>query len=253
MSRISLEQRRESYLDIGCTLLEESYHSAVPNAGLALSQVKLADVADRCGVTKGALYHLWGSQEQYWDDLLSYLVRTNTLFGATELRAAFTEMYQENGPPPTVRKFANAIFDSLSTSQAFVHNVSLFSYLADQEVHDSFVAEFEGSIALETAILEAVISETNRKLVEPHTLVELIVAMSALLQGLCLQRRLGEERTTDLVTQGEGRLTLFAAGVEALILSYTEPQDPTANQTVHPTDTPGVLEVALDFGSGEPS
>ena len=77
--------------------------------------------------------------------------------------------------------------------------------------------------------------------------------MSALLQGLCLQRRLGEERTTDLVTQGEGRLTLFAAGVEALILSYTEPQDPTANQTVHPTDTPGVLEVALDFGSGEPS
>ena len=112
MPRISLEQRRESYLDIGCTLLEESYHSAVPNAGLALSQVKLADVADRCGVTKGALYHLWGSQEQYWDDLLSYLVRTNTLFGATELRAAFTEMYQENGPP-TVREFANAVFDSV--------------------------------------------------------------------------------------------------------------------------------------------
>ena len=252
MSRISLEQRRESYLDIGCTLLEESYHSAVPNAGLALSQVKLADVADRCGVTKGALYHLWGSQEQYWDDLLSYLVRTNTLFGATELRAAFTEMYQEDGPP-TVRKFANAIFDSLSTSQAFVHNVSLFSYLADQEVHDSFVAEFEGSIALETPILEAVISETNRKLVEPHTMVELVVAMSALLQGLCLQRRLGEERVADLATQDEGRLTLFAAGVEALILSYTEPQDTTANQTVHSTDTPGVLEVALRVGAGQPS
>ena len=252
MSRISLEQRRESYLDIGCTLLEESYHSAVPNAGLALSQVKLADVADRCGVTKGALYHLWGSQEQYWDDLLSYLVRTNTLFGATELRAAFTEMYQEDGPP-TVRKFANAIFDSLSTSQAFVHNVSLFSYLADQEVHDSFVAEFEGSRALETPILEAVISETNRKLVEPHTMVELVVAMSALLQGLCLQRRLGEERVADLATQDEGRLTLFAAGVEALILSYTEPQDTTANQTVHSTDTPGVLEVALRVGAGQPS
>ncbi len=252
MARISLDERRESYLDIGCRLLEESYHSAVPNAGLALSQVKLADVADRCGVTKGALYHLWGSQEHYWDDLLSYLVRTNTLFGVTELRAAFTEMYQEDGPP-TVRKFANAIFDSLSTSQAFVHNVSLFSYLADQEVHDSFVAEFEGSRALETPILEAVISETNRKLVEPHTMVELVVAMSALLQGLCLQRRLGEERVADLATQDEGRLTLFAAGVEALILSYTEPQDPTANQTVHSTDTPGVLEVALRVGAGQPS
>ncbi len=252
MARISLDERRESYLDIGCRLLEESYHSAVPNAGLALSQVKLADVADRCGVTKGALYHLWGSQEHYWDDLLSYLVRTNTLFGVTELRAAFTEMYQEDGPP-TVRKFANAIFDSLSTSQAFVHTVSLFSYLADQEVHDSFVAEFEGSRALETPILEAVISETNRKLVEPHTMVELVVAMSALLQGLCLQRRLGEERVADLATQDEGRLTLFAAGVEALILSYTEPQDTTANQTVHSTDTPGVLEVALRVGAGQPS
>lgn len=252
MARISLDERRESYLDIGCRLLEESYHSAVPNAGLALSQVKLADVADRCGVTKGALYHLWGSQEHYWDDLLSYLVRTNTLFGVTELRAAFTEMYQEDGPP-TVREFANAIFDSFSTSQAFAHNVSLFSYLADQEVHDSFVAEFEGSIALQTPILESVISETNRKLVEPHTMVELIVAMSALLQGLCLQRRLGEERVADLATQDEGRLTLFAAGVEALILSYTEPQDPTANQTVHSTDTPGVLEVALRVGAGQPS
>ncbi|KLR61778.1 transcriptional regulator, TetR family [Actinobacteria bacterium IMCC26207] len=253
MARISLDERRESYLDIGCRLLEESYHSAVPNAGLALSQVKLADVADRCGVTKGALYHLWDSQEQYWDDLLSYLVQSHTLFGVTELRAAFTEIFQEDGPPPTVRKFANAIFDSLSTSQSFVHSVSLYSYLADQEVHDSFVNEFEGSIALETPILEAVISETNRKLVEPHTMVELVVAMSALLQGLCLQRRLGEERTADLATQGEGRLTLFAAGVEALILSYTEPQDPTADKPVHPADTPEVLEVALDFGSGKPS
>jgi AcrR family transcriptional regulator len=253
MARISPEQRRESYLDIGCTLLDESYHSAVPNAGLALSQVKLADVADRCGVTKGALYHLWGSQEEYWDDLLSYLVQSHTLFGVTELTAAFTEIFQEDGPPPTVREFANAIFDSLSTSQSFVHSVSLYSYLADKEVHDSFVTEFEGSIALMTPLLESVISQANRKLIEPHSIVELVVALSALLQGLCLQRRLGEERTADLLTQDQERLTLFAAGVEALILSYTEPQDPTANETLHPTDTPGVLEVALQVGAGEPS
>lgn len=252
MPRISLEQRRESYLDIGCTLLEESYHSAVPNAGLALSQVKLADVADRCGVTKGALYHLWGSQEQYWNDLLSYLVRTNTLFGVTGITAAIAELFQGDEPPPTVREFANAVFDSLSTSQSLVHSVSLFSYLADQEVHDSFVTEFEGSIALITPILESLISQTNRKLIEPHSMLELVVALSALLQGFCLQRRLGEERTADLANQDEGRLTLFAAGVEALILSYTEPQDPTANKPVDRTDTPGVLEVVLHFGAGEP-
>lgn len=253
MARISLEQRRESYLHIGCTLLEESHHAAVPNAGLALSQVKLADVADQCGVTKGALYHLWGSQEEYWTDLLSYLVRNNTFFGVTELTAALVEMFQEDRPEPTLREFANVVFDSLSTSQSFVHSVGLFSYLADEEVHDSFVTEFEGTIALMTPILESLISETNRRLVEPHSMLELVVALAALLQGLCLQRRLGEERVADLATQDEGRLTLFAAGVEALILSYTEPQDPTANQTPLRPDAPEVLEVALRVGAGQPS
>jgi AcrR family transcriptional regulator len=253
MARISPEERRESYLDIGCTLLKESYHSTVPNAGLALSQVKLADVADQCGVTKGALYHLWGSQEEYWADLLSYLVRTNTFFGVTELTAALAEMFQEDRLEPTLREFANVVFDSLSTSQSFVHSVSLFSYLADQEVHDSFVSEFEGTIALLTPILESLISETNRRLLEAHSMLELVVALAALLQGLCLQRRLGEGPGADLATQGEGRLTLFAAGAEALILSYTEPQEPTASKPVDRTETPEVLEFAVHFGAGRPS
>ncbi len=253
MARISPEERRESYFEIGCTLVEESYRSKIPNAGLALSHVKLADVADQCGVTKGALYHLWDSQEEYWADLLSYLVQTNTLFGVTELTSALAEMFQEDRPEPTLREFANVVFDSLSTSQSFVHSVGLSSYLADQEVHDSFVSEFEGTIALMAPILETLISETNRRLVEPHSVLELVVALAALLQGLCLQRRLGEESGADLATQGEGRLTLFAAGAEALILSYTEPQDPTANKIVDLTETPEVLEVAVHFGAGRPS
>jgi hypothetical protein len=51
MSRRTKDERRYDYLDIGAALVAESSLSGGADPGLALAHVKLADVADRAGVT----------------------------------------------------------------------------------------------------------------------------------------------------------------------------------------------------------
>ena len=84
--RRSKEQRRTDYLDIGAALVAESAGPGGAEPGFALAHVKLADVADRAGVTKGALYHIWPSQEVFWNDLLTYLLDGQQLFGCRAAR-----------------------------------------------------------------------------------------------------------------------------------------------------------------------
>ncbi len=75
MGRPTAEQRRRGYLAIGAEIVsnfsaEESRMATVD----ALANVKVADVADQAGVTKGAVYHVWPSQEAYRKDLLQRLL-----------------------------------------------------------------------------------------------------------------------------------------------------------------------------------
>ena len=70
MKRPTAEDRRLDYLRIGADLVNDFSPSA-PMA--ALANVKIADVAERAGVTKGAVYHIWDSQEAYRRDLMAHL------------------------------------------------------------------------------------------------------------------------------------------------------------------------------------
>ena len=216
------------YLEIGLELVGESLVESVPNAGLALAHVKLADVANRAGVTKGALYHLWKSQEDFWDDLLDYLVSTHALFGMTELTGVLDGLTGEDSAELSLREFVNVLFDTLSVSSVFLTRISLFSYLGNEEVHASFVAEFAGTLAFIEPILESTLAQSGRALIEPHTFTELTVALAALLEGLCLQHQIAPERTADIVSteqaaaSGSQRISLYAAAAESLIYGYTK-------------------------------
>lgn len=225
MTRRSKEQRRTDYLDIGAALVAES--AGVSDPGLALAHVKLADVADRAGVTKGALYHIWPSQESFWHDLLAHLMKNNQLFGADQLEAVGDDLAAASGAPPTLREYSNALFDSLSSDPSFFARVSLFSYLDDDAVRAELDRSFRASVERVLPMLDASIAAMGRRLVSGATLWDFAVAIAALLEGLCLQFSISPERTPDIALPDGARWSLFSAAAEALLMGYTEPLEDT--------------------------
>ncbi len=222
-ARRSKEQRRTDYLDLGAALVAESAMAGGSDPGLALAHVKLADVADRAGVTKGALYHIWPSQEAFWHDLLVHLIETNQLFGADQLAAIGTDLAAAIGTTPTLREYGNALFDSLSNDPAYFARISLFSYLDDASVRAELDRSFRASVGRITPVLEASITAMGRQLLDGTTIWDFAVAIAALLDGLCLQFRISPDRTPDVPLADGARWTLFAAAAEALLMGYTSP------------------------------
>lgn len=226
MTRRSKELRRRDYLDLGAEMVAESAEPGESDPGLALAHVKLADVADRAGVTKGALYHLWPSQEAYWHDLLEYLLESNQFFGSDRVARVGDELARVLGAAPTMRDYSNAMFDTLSTDPGFFVRISLFSYLGDERVSSELDRTFRASVQLVLPVLEKAVASMDRRLVEGSTVWDFAVAVSSLLEGLCLRRHVSPDRTPDLLMDGEDRWSLFAAAAEALLFGYTEPVPP---------------------------
>ncbi len=224
--RRSKEQRRNDYLDIGAAIVAETAVPGGAEPGLALAHVKLADVADRAGVTKGALYHIWPSQEAFWNDLLEHLMDSDQLFGASRMAAIGSDLEAASGATPTLREFGNALFDSLRTDPSFFARVSLFSYLDDDQVRSRLDRSFRASVEQIVPVLDTAIAEMGRRPIEGTDLWDFAVAVAALLDGLCLQFRISPERTPDVPLTGGARWTLFAAASEALLMGYTEPSTP---------------------------
>lgn len=231
MARRTKDQRREDYLDIGAALVAESARVPGGEPGLALAHVKLADVAARAGVTKGALYHIWPSQESYWRDLLEHLLATDRLAGAERVARVAEQLSATaaDGPDPTpsLRSYADALFEALRADPAFFTRISLFSYLDHDRVRAVLDAEFRESVELLLPVLEQAVADMGRRMVDGATTWDLAVAASALLEGLSLQYRIDPGRVPDLDLPGRdpGAWSLFAAAAEALLVGYTEPVD----------------------------
>lgn len=235
MTRRTKDQRKQDYLDIGAALVAESTLaegvSDESHTGLALAHVKLADVAERAGTTKGALYHLWPSQEAYWRDLLRYLVDTNRLVGADKLATVREELASASVNDPSLRDYANALFDSMRDDPSFFARVSLYSYLDDEFVRGCLDEEFRAAIDRVVPILGDTVSAMGRRPRSDSALVDLAVSVGALLEGLCLQHRIGPDRTPDVPLGAGRRWSLFAAAADALLLAFTEPLPPEDTAT----------------------
>ena len=224
MGRRTKDERRDDYLDIGAAIVAESTRSGGADPGLALAHVKLADVAARAGVTKGALYHLWPSQEAYWRDLLQHLLDTNRLFGADALIGMDAEVGASRRVDRTLGTYADEVIEAVRDDPAFFARVSLFSYLDDELVRTTLDAEFRAAAERLEPVLATAVADMGRRPRSDTALQDLTVALSALLEGLCLKYRVDPDRTPDLPTTDGDTRTLFASGALALVLAFTEPR-----------------------------
>lgn len=235
VSRRTREQRREDYLDAGASIIGDRTLGDDGDASLALAHVKLAEVADIAGVTKGAMYHLWSSQEAFWQDLLTYMLDEHQLFGSKQLVALAEDLPDDSTGIVMLRQYANLLFDTLKDDPSFYIRIAVFSYLGDEALSSRLDAEFREGLGGVMESLETAVAEMGRRPIEGATMWDFAVSIGAMLEGLCLQYRLGPGRTPGITISDEDAsggptdLTLFTAAAEALLYAYTEPIDAAAD------------------------
>jgi AcrR family transcriptional regulator len=220
MARRTRDQRRIDYLDIGVELLTEGAASRT-DPGLAFAHVRIADVAERAGVTKGALYHLWDSQESYWSDLLRFVLDEGRLAGMPAVTGATQELVERTDDLPTPVEWANFIFDRFKDDPSFFARVGLFSYLQEGDVRDELDQEFRSSLEEFESMVATAVEDMGRRPRPGTDLHDFSAAVAALMHGFCLEHRIDPARTPDFVVDGE-RMSLFAVCVVGMLESFTE-------------------------------
>jgi AcrR family transcriptional regulator len=221
MARKTRDQRRIDYLDIGVEILTEAAASR-PDPALAFAHVRIADVAERAGVTKGALYHLWDSQEDYWSDLLRFVLEEGRLAGMSDVAGATRELADTLGDVPTPVEWANFVFDRFKDDPSFFARVGLFSYLQDGDVREELDQEFRASLEQFESMVSTAVERMGRRPRPGTDLREFSAAVASLMHGFCLEHRIDPARTPDFEIDGE-RNSLFAVCVVGMLEAFTEP------------------------------
>lgn len=227
MARRTRDQRRTDYLDIGVDLLTEGATSQ-PDPGLAFAHVRIADVAERAGVTKGALYHLWDSQESYWHDLLRFLLEEGRLAGMPELTDATQELADASEATPTPVEWANFVFDRFKDDPTFFARIAMLSYLHDGDVRADLDEEFRTSLAEFESMVASAMEDMGRRPRAGTDLRDLSAAVASLMHGFCLEHRVDPSRTPSFDLDGVDT-SLFAVCVTGITEAFTEPDAASAN------------------------
>ena len=227
MPRPTAEDRRRDYLDIGAEIVinftEDESRAATVDA---LANVKVADVADRAGVTKGAVYHIWPSQEAYRKDLLARLLEHNRQAGVRDMGDILSDQALHGGDPALIlERHADFVFDRLKDDPAFFARFSFFVYAADPEVNALLARGDDNMIDDFSPWIERYFQVVDRRIREPFTIALLLTSVNALFQGLCLRYQTSPD-LVDREVDEHGRRTapsMYAAGLKALLDHFSEP------------------------------
>ena len=223
MGRPTAEQRRRDYLAIGAEIVsnfsaEESRMATVD----ALANVKVADVADQAGVTKGAVYHVWPSQEAYRKDLLQRLLDQSRQAGIRELHQLLSDPDLLNADPRSImHRYADFVFDALKEDPAFFARFSFFVYAANPEVSALLASGDDAVIEDFGPVVEQYLELIGRRVREPFTTELMLISINSMFQGLCLRHRTSPE-LVDRPIGPEG-LGMYAHGLESIVMHFSEP------------------------------
>ncbi len=226
MPRPTAEQRRADYLEIGAQIVttfsaDESRSATVD----ALANVKVSDIADRAGVTKGAVYHVWPSQEDYRKDLLQRLLEQSRQAGVRELHELLSDEDLLAGDPREImNRYADFVFDALKDDPAFFARFSFYVYAANPEVAELLASGDETLVKEFSPLMELYLHLQGRRIRPPFSTEMLLIAVNSLFQGLCLRYRTSPEMVDRRV--GPEAMRMYAHGLQSIVLHFSEPIDP---------------------------
>ncbi len=219
MARPTAAERRLAYLQVGADMVTRG-PTAERDDGLdALANVKVADVARRAGVTKGALYHIWESQEDYRRDLFQHMLDLSEQERVAQANRFLAEAVDEDGAPITdVTDLATLMtvisYRQLRADPRMLARFSFYNYAHDPRVNEMLA---EG-VATFDDYYQRYLTASGRRMRAPFTVRHLNTSVNAMMVGSIIRHRItggADTRTDDA--------ELYGQGFRALLLHLTEP------------------------------
>lgn len=249
MQRRSREERKLQYLDAAIAILAESVDVSEDHSGLALAHVKIDDVAERANVTKGAIYHIWPTQEAYWAELLQAMLAETTAAGSK-----FADWAEEvtgsdyDGPPPTHLDVCRVGFESRLANSASYVRASVQSYPSDEGISDQLDHEAQEVASIYPSATESVISSAGRTIRPDISYSQIIALLDALLNGLVILHQYHPEQIRNLVLEDGSTVDPYSIVSESAMLRFS-----TADADVDAGSIPfkSILGIPLDGPSLE--
>ena len=221
MARPTAEERRQVYLQTGADLVT---HFEARDGGSAthdaLANVKVADVARRAGVTKGALYHIWDSQEDYRRDLFQHLLDIGERRGIDQAEQLISHAVDADGAPITdvdelAIRLAELSYRELRDDPKLLARFSFYNYAHDPRVQRLLAGGSSGF----DSYYDLYLVSSGRRMRDPYTVGHLITSVNAFMMGSVIRHRIsrGSDTTAD-------DAEIYAQGFRALLQHFTEPR-----------------------------
>ena len=223
--RLDPEESRRVLLEAGRQVAHEQ------PVGEPLASIRLHDVAARAGVTIGAIYHYWESQDDYRLDLLRHLLAAEH-FDNTGSTAARIDPLVADGASiaEVVRVGLGHSFDALSSSPDQRVSMGLWAQETAKSIEllRSMYAAVDGTWS---TLLQEMLTAYGREPRPPFDLDTITMTLNALADGMSVRHGLEPARVDEPVLDPDGDpWHLVACQALALLPTMTRPVDGSADE-----------------------
>jgi len=204
--------RRQRLVDLGVAAAR-----ARPT-GNAFDHIRADDVARRVGLTIGAFYHYWDSQEDYRDDLVDALFATERYLEPAGIADRAVALAEADDLDLAIRD-TTSWYWGITVGQPDNRIQAAFYTLDDPYISSHLAAWNVELRQLWHLATETLLDRFGRRWRDPLSTDLVVLGMSALLDGLVVRHGLGPE---DLGPDGDG-WTLWGRACQALVLAGSAP------------------------------
>ena len=234
MTRRTLDQTR--------ALLLETAIGALQRVGVTVgvAHIKLNEVAREAGLTTGAAYKCWDSQDHFHHDLAVATLGWRAKHTLTDTVEAIRDVVERHDPwQEVVRVGSERYLETSRCDPSFVSSIALRSV---GSTHSDLATAARDRLASALSsfadLYRAMFSVYGRELAEPYTLDHFTRTVAALSEGYVLQILSGHEHPMVHREFTDDRIgaewTLFGCLVEQAITQMTRPITAPANPPANP-------------------
>jgi AcrR family transcriptional regulator len=223
VTRRSIDETRKLLLDVGLRTLYER------GISVGVTHVKLGDVAAAAGLTTGAAYRCWDSQDAFhhdlavaalgWRDRHSIASTVDSIKHLVAQHASWREV---------VRAGAAANLQSFRSDQSFITSIALrMCAQFDDALVSAGKERLDSALANFALLYGGLLEFYGRQVRAPYTLEHFTMMIAALSEGFVLQGMSGVEHPVverGVTEPGVGTdWSLLGSAVEAIVEAFTEP------------------------------
>ena len=195
--------------------------------GEPLDHVRIADIVERAGVSIGAVYHYWDSQDDYRDDLLDLLLSPDEYPAVLRTGEVVAEAVEDGAALEDLVRLSAAIsFDALADLPGPERLALALVAYGDRDIDAKLGAQSRGLGDRWAGLFETYFPAYGLEPRPPFTYDSIAVVLMGLIQGMNVRRVVDPDAVSDDLTE---EWSLIGSAALAFLLGCTRPIDAGAD------------------------